>query len=220
MASIRQLANCIGVSGTFWVLRDFFGYATGAPDTLSLRQQVQLLQGNHLHVNVIRVGIESFTDADEEEIDFAVHSTRSYYAAVNLGIGRVERYRITTADANGRDYIDNDGEAEALTDEWTVSNDAADVFIVRGYAGTTIGLSRVDGPCDKDAKGMDGSVVAIESTPTISGLVFAHELAHYLGLGHVNDSNNLMNPTVPNGGQLTSSQGSTMRSHCFVKSGC
>jgi hypothetical protein len=214
------LANCIGVTGNFWVVRNFYGYQTGAPAQLSLLTQVRRLQGRHLHMNIIRVGIEGFTTADEEEIDFAVDETRRYYGAVNLGVGRVGRYYITVADANGRDYINNDGEAEALTDEWTVDNDAADVFIVLGYAGSTIGLSRVDGPCDKDAKGMDGSVVAIESTPFTSGQVLAHELGHYLGLGHVNDSNNLMNPTVTNGGQLTSGQGSTMRSHCFVKSGC
>jgi hypothetical protein len=63
---------------------------------------------------------------------------------------------------------------------------------------------------------MDGSVVAIESSPTITGLVAAHEMAHYLGLSHVNNSTNLMNPTVPNGGLLTSSQGNNMKDHCFV----
>lgn len=64
---------------------------------------------------------------------------------------------------------------------------------------------------------MDGSVVAIEGSANTTGFVLAHEAGHYLGLSHVNDSTNLMNPSVPNGGSLTSSQGSNMRDHCFVK---
>ena len=76
------------------------------------------------------------------------------------------------------DVIDNDGEAEALTDEWTVPNNAVDVFAVKLYVGSTAGLSPVPGPCDKDAKGMDGTVVELIGGTT--GLVLAHEVGHYL----------------------------------------
>lgn len=230
MVSIRQIANCIGILGDFSIVRGFYGYAfSGHTGSLSLLTQVRLLQGKHIHLNLIRVGIESFTNADEQEIDGAVEFTRNTYATVNLGVGRVERFFITTADANGRDNINNDPEAVALTDEWTVPNSAFDVFFVLTYSGSTIGLSAVDGPCDKDAKGMDGSVVAIEGSPNTTGLALAHEVGHYLGLPHVDlpgtaddpiTGQNLMFPSVPNGGNLTASQGSTMRSHCFVKSGC
>ncbi|HEX6160606.1 MAG TPA: matrixin family metalloprotease, partial [Thermoanaerobaculia bacterium] len=96
-------------------------------------------------------------------------------------------------------------------------NHGLDVFFVRGYAGPTIGRSRVDGPCDKDAKGMDGSVVAIEGSSAATGLVAAHEAAHYLGLSHVNDVTNLMNPSlVFTAFNLTADQGNNMRDHCFV----
>jgi hypothetical protein len=94
------------------------------------------------------------------------------------------------------------------------------VFFVLTYAGSTIGLSAVDGPCDKDAKGMDGSVVAMEGDANTTGFVLAHECGHYLGLDHVNNGSRLMFGTVPNGGMLTSGEGSTMRSHCFVRSPC
>jgi len=157
MGSLRDIAQCIGVTGNFSVLHDFYGY-TAAPQDLSVLTQVRRLQRRHVHMNLIRVGIESFTAADELEIDGAVQFTRDSYAAVNLGVGHVTRWFITTADANGRDNIGSDGEAEDLTNEWTVDNHALDVFFVLTYAGTTIGLSRVDGPCDKDAKGMDGSM--------------------------------------------------------------
>ena len=63
---------------------------------------------------------------------------------------------------------------------------------------------------------MDGAVV--EVIAGLTGVILAHEVGHYLGLGHVTtDSTNLMFPSVPNGGRLTSAQGTTMRSHCFVE---
>ena len=42
--------------------------------------QINRLQGRHVHMNLIRVGIESFTPADETEIDGAVQFTRDTYA--------------------------------------------------------------------------------------------------------------------------------------------
>lgn len=220
MASLRASAKCIGVTGSFSVLRDYFGYVS-VPGTLSTRTQIRRLKQKHVHMNLIRVGVESFTAADEQEIDAAVQFTRDAYATVKLGVGRVRRFFITTAEANGRDNIAGDGEAEALTDEWTVDNNSMDIFFVLSYSGTTIGLSAVDGSCDKDAKGMDGSVVAIEGSANTTGFVLAHEAGHYLGLSHTpSASGNLMFPSVPNGGNLTSSQGSNMRDHCFVWPAC
>lgn len=130
------------------------------------------------------------------------------------------RWFISTDAANGHENIGSDGEAEELTDEFTVANNAMDIFFVLTYAGPVIGLSRLDGPCDKNAKGMDGSVVAIEGPSSWTGTVLAHEAAHYLGLGDVDDPTNLMNESVPNGGQLTSGQGADMRDHCFTRPGC
>jgi hypothetical protein len=171
-------------------------------------------------MNFIQVGSDQFTEADFVEMDSALQATRNLYAAANLGVGRIEHYAITTAEADGADNIGSDSEAEDLTNDWTVPNSALDIFFVLTYATSTIGLSRVDGPCDKDAKGMDGSVVAIEGDTNTTGFVLAHEAGHYLGLGHSSDGNNLMFGTVPNGGAITSGQGSNMRDHCFTRSGC
>jgi hypothetical protein len=148
---------------------------------------------------------------------------------VSLGIGRVERYFISTADANGHDYIDFHLEAGWLTDDWTVPNDALDIFFVLTYAGDTLGRSpssipfiRDGGPCNKDFKfDMTGCVVEIQrQSQNLMGFVLAHEVGHYLGLDHVDDPDNLMNPTAPNGGGLTSGQANDLRNHCFTYPSC
>jgi hypothetical protein len=220
--SVRAFANCIGVGagGEFSVRRDFFGFFRTPAADVSVATQIQRLKGRHVHMNFIRVGADQFTNADLGEMDSALQATRDLYAAASLGVGRIEHYEISTADADGADNIGSDSEAVDLTNDWTVPNSALDIFWVLTYATSTIGLSRVDGPCDKDAKGMDGSVVAIEGSVSTTGFVLAHEAGHYLGLGHSSDDNNLMSGTVPNGGALTSGQGSNMRDHCFTKSGC
>lgn len=218
-SSLRQSAACIGIGGNFSVLRDYFGYGS-VPQPLSLRTQMRRLQHKHVHMNLIRVGVESFTVDDERELDAAVQFTRDVYATVDVGVGRVRRFFVTTDEANGRDNIGGADEAESLTDEWTVPNQALDVFFVLSYAGDTIGRSAVDGPCDKNAKGMDGSVVAIEGSFSTTGTVLAHEVGHYLGLEHVTSNANLMFKSVPNGGGLSAKQGSNMRDHCFVRPAC
>lgn len=221
MASLRQIATCIGIKrDSFGVVRDFFGFLDGVPAEVSLLTQIRRVQGRHVHMNLIRVGSDQFSQADLAEIDSALQFTRDSYAQVNLGIGRIEHYVISTSEAGGAENIKNNDEAKELTNDWTVPNDALDIFFVLTYSGATIGLSRVDGPCDKDAKGMDGSVIAIEGSANTTGFVLAHEAGHYLGLGHSSNSNNLMFDTVPNGGNLTSGQGSDMRDHCFVDPGC
>ena len=221
MASIRAMANCINLGKpNFRVSRDFLGYMMGPPASISLLTQVRRLQGRHVHMNFIRVGSDQMTNNDLREIDQALNFTRNNYAQVNLGIGRVKHYVVSTAAAGGAENINSDNEAEELTNSWTVPNHALDIFFVLTYSGSTIGLSRVDGPCNKDAKGMDGSVVAIEGSANTTGFVLAHEAGHYLGLNHSSNSGNLMFGTVPNGGNISSGQGSNMRNHCFVNSGC
>jgi len=169
-----------------------------------------------ISINIIRVGSDQFTSTDEAAIASAITFTRTTFATIGLTLDRVEHFVIATDAAAGRDVIDDDGEAETLTDEWTVPNNAIDVFAVKFYATSTAGLSPVGGPCDKNAKGMDGAVVEMIGSPNFEQ-VLAHELGHYLGLAHDGDPANLMFPSVPNGGQLTAGQGFIMSCHCFVE---
>ena len=124
------MVNCIGLSGSVSIVRDFYGYLK-TPTPLSLTKQVRLLKGSYIDVNLIRVVIESFTPKNEEVIDSSVQRVRDIYATVGIGVGRVQRFFITTQDANGKDKIDSNDEAEALTEEWTVDNSAIDAFIVK-----------------------------------------------------------------------------------------
>ena len=73
MASLRALLGCIGVDGgNVSILGDFFGFSrgrippdpTGVDVTVSLKRQFDRLDGDHFHLNIIRVGNEQFTDND------------------------------------------------------------------------------------------------------------------------------------------------------------
>jgi hypothetical protein len=204
MRSLRKVADCVGVEGTFKVVRDFFGYATGAPQEISVSRQIRLMHRDHVSVNLILVGVESFAYADLVEIDRAMAFMRDTLAAVEFGVGPAGWFQISTDDANGHEHIVDDGEAKDLTQEWTVDNSAMDVFVVLTYAGSSVGTAPRKGPTAKNsAFRMTGVVLAIEGSPEVTGFVLAREVCRYMGLKDSENDNNLMFPTVPNGGHLT-----------------
>jgi hypothetical protein len=247
METVKSILNCIGVdtSGSVSVLFHMFGFfkarvpadpcTTGTPQ-VSLITHINSLQGKHVHINVIRVGIDNFTDADIDKIDYSIYKTRNIFRTVNLGLGRVEHYDVTVADSDGKNDLGSEDEAEDLTHDWTVPNNGIDVFVVENISDSDfIGLSPVGGPCDKDDKDMNG-VIGGEVSRGTAGVArtFAHEIGHYLGLPHNHGDDcptsasgraNLMAQTrcadsICDSVLLTSSQGNTVRGHCFVKNGC
>lgn len=88
-----------------------------------------------------------------------------------------------------------------------------DVFFVRD-----IDFGKAGGTPEKDP---EGTVVELSGNVS-TGITLAHELAHYLGLGHVSTKTNLMLGSgfpKPNY-DLTPTQAATMKSSGHVKSGC
>jgi len=246
--SFRQHAACVGKTGNFSVVRDVLCFGRGRlpphPDgagnvtSVSMRSQINAVAGRHVHLNVIRVGFDAMSAADRasalDRIDWAILRVREIYAPINLGVGRVLHWSISQADADGADDIGSEDEAEDLWDAWSVPNNGLDVFMVRTISADFIGLSPVDGACDKDDKG-DGLVGGrIDRDPDGVARTFAHEIGHYLGLSHTHGAtcpsgdaarNRLMSQTRcalsnRNSVNLTSGEGSNMRDHCMVRSGC
>lgn len=220
---------------------------TGASTQVSVLSQVRAVQGRHIHLNVIRVGFDALTggatalDTALEKLDYATFRTRIFYNQVNLGVGRVQHWFITAAQSDGKDDLGSEGEADDLIAEWSVPNNGVDAFVVRNISDTFVGkASDIPGECDKESK--DDGVVAGEINRPYDAFArtFAHEIGHHLGLKHnhggrpdcpgtTNGCNNLMAQTrcanncgggVRVATLLTSSQGSKMRSHCSVRSGC
>jgi hypothetical protein len=194
LVSVKNVINCLEYymadSSNISIVKDFFGYNRTPPKTLSLLQQIKLLQGRHFHINIIQVGVDKYSDgkstpaSNHYDISDAIQKTRDIYATVNVGIARILYFDIPTSSAGGHEIIADAAAARTLTAKWTVRNDGIDVFFVLDYVGDTIGRSEVKGPCDKnDACVMTGAVVSLES-PGATGQTLAHELGHYLGLEH------------------------------------
>ncbi len=245
-ATLRSMGSCIGLGRSFSVLGQLLGFTrwrlprdpAGVRVEVSIKQQLTRLRGKHFHLNVIAVGSDQFTDSDYEEIDYSIYKTRNVYGTVNVGIGRIQHWVIGTAEANGLDTPTTTDDLEQLTEDWTVQNDGIDMFVPHNMSiasndGQILGRSAINGPCDKDAKGMTGATCGLWGREQ-TARTFAHELGHYLGLTHnhgdacpstTTERNNLMAQSrcavsERNSVALTSGQGDTMDNHCSIKSGC
>jgi hypothetical protein len=111
MASVKAMMGCIGVDtdGTVSVLGHFFGFLRARvpadPDTtvtasVSLLDHMNRLQGKHIHLNIIRVGIDNFTDAEVDKIEYSIYRIRNIYKPVSLTVGRVQHWDVTSAEAS------------------------------------------------------------------------------------------------------------------------
>jgi len=219
MASLRKGAQCIRLSGPISVVHDFFGFWIGTPagTSVSVLRQLQLLQGKHIHLNAIRTA--PFNDTLLARIDAALQIARDTYAPANVGIGRILHFRVPQG---GYEIIMSEDVALDLWDSWSAPGDGIDAFFPYSLAGPPSGRSPEDGSCDKDDKD-SGLVVGVLDNPTNQGLgqALAHEVGHFLGLGHEDElPGNLMFPSVPNGGTLYGGQVGIIKLHCSMQPGC
>lgn len=253
--SVRDIADdCLGVSGDLSVDSDVYGYifrdtdgsvfgtlagsdtlvGSGEATTRSLKRHLQTISGRAFDMVPILVDHENdFSGAvsrdDVTKIQYAVQITRDIYAQQNLGVRRLVWQRIPSADAGGYADLTDRSEAEDLADDWSGPNGGIDVFFVQTL-GDAAGWSNRSGSCDKDSKDdLTGAVLVVGNSRRFTGVLVAHEVAHYLGLAGGNSATNLMGVNNPSTGidaignnstGLTNSQGTTIRGHCSVQSPC
>jgi hypothetical protein len=197
MWSAKDTLAKLGAHPPFSVVRDLLGYrrarvpsrVDGTRASVSLVSWVKLDERKSFNINVVAVGIESFTDALWTEVDQAIHRLREIYGGEGIGVKYVQHWFISTAEADGLDVMTTEDEVNDLLDGWAVDNVAIDLYFPASWMITTglLGRSAVDGPCpgEKDSKGKKGSCVGLTGVQT-SSRTCAHEIGHYLSLEHEN----------------------------------
>lgn len=233
-ASLRSVASgCFGLSGTFSVRRDVFGYIWGPMNrSLSVLQHVALVRDQAFNLSVFLVDHEpdfsgEFTLEEAQRMQFAIDVMRELYSQVGVGIRRIYWRYIPTDEAGGYDTVDG-AEATDLTEDFSGPNDGIDVFFVTNVTDAD-GWSTTPGSCDKDSKGRTGAIIQVLGNANILGILLAHEVGHYLGLPHANNITNVMGDDSDGDGvgsidststNLTNPQGNTMKNHCSIRSSC
>jgi len=230
---LATAASCLGVAPPFSVRADVFGYIWGATTRdLRLDSHLALIKGKAINLSLILVAHENdfsgeWTLAEAQRIQEAIDRMRELYAQVNVGVRKLYWQYIPVADAGGYAIVDG-GEATDLTEDWTGANDGIDVFFVNSVTDAD-GWSNSDGPCDKNSKGRTGVVMEIYGDFDLTGILMAHEVGHYLRLGHASNITNVMGDDSDGDGvgsidststNLTTAQGNTMKGSCFIRPNC
>jgi Metallo-peptidase family M12B Reprolysin-like len=187
--SLKNEAMCLGLQGSFSVLHDYFGYTgTRAPDTISLRNQIELLRnGQHvrIHLKIIENPI-SFT------LDEMVSAMRQAFG--NFGIGvfvrTIEDLNTVLPPVDITNFLTidvvNNCPSDAITNEQinlfnnrnNVGNNEIVVYFVRSTAPMTYN------GCANHPEGRPGAIVVRAA----SRWTLAHEVGHVFGLNHVDSS--------------------------------
>jgi hypothetical protein len=217
-----------------------------SPTTRSLRRHLETVSGTSVDLVMFLVGHEPafsgvVTVEQVAKLQYAVQVARDVYARADIGIRRVEWGRVPVALAGGFADITTVFGATSLTMQFTGRDGAIDVFAVQTMK-MLQGRSPKPGPCNKhvlldvpSVLAMTGCVIGLggttggdgspPSTPQFTGIAVAHEVGHYLGLGHEPDEGNVMcsgkRGCEASEGmlELTGDQGLRMKAHCMINPG-
>lgn len=154
-------------------------------------------------LNITRVGAESFSSQEYNDLYAAVDVTRTIYERRDVTLS-VDRRHMTNAQAGGFTVITSESEARDLFEQWSgPDDDFIDVFVVPSISGTGFDGLAGDIPGPTSHSGRKSGVVVdksgfVDGTGTrrlnipYLGMLIGHEVGHYLGLQHVGDAGNLM----------------------------
>lgn len=236
--SIREArSHCLGARNEISVKRHLFQYIYGPIDReLRVRRHIELMQGEAIDLHVFLVGHEPgfagwWSEEEAARTQHAIDVMREIYAQVGLGVRNIDWRYIDTDTAAG--YFSVDGaEATDLTEEFSGPGPGIDVFFVQDVSDAG-GWSNSLGPCNKNLPfTRTGAVLETRTNLLFGGILLAHEVGHYLTLGHgddVSDITNVMGHDADGDGigtinssstGLTSAQGTTMKASCFIRPAC
>lgn len=204
---------------------------TSQPTRRSLKRHLETISGPAVDLVVFLVGVRpdfsgEVTPAQIARVQFGLQVARDIYASQDIGIRRVEWGYISPELAGGYADIGSSIEAALITAEFSGRPGAIDVFVVQtidnrdGWGPPPL----IGGPCDKDSLLMSGVLADLSvSSSRFFGVAIAHEVGHYLGLGHTSSSTNLMYgpgrddpPTGPQMVGLSADQAADMSDHCMM----
>jgi hypothetical protein len=254
--SLRTVAqSCLGLTPPFSVNSDVYGYifrgtdgslfgplvasdilpGTNTQTERSLTRHLQTISGRATDMVPIFVGFVNgfsggaFSLDDALKVQYAIQVMRDIYAQQNFGVRRINWQHIPQADVGGYADLTDRAEAEDLTDDWSGPAGGIDVFFVQSL-GDAGGWSNVEGPCDKNSSDdLTGAVLVISGGRRGTGILLAHEFAHYLGLEHATTITNVMGVDSNGDGigeldntstGLTAAQGTDMSDHCSTSGPC
>lgn len=177
-------------------------------------------------VNIIKVG--AFGAQEHVDLYDAVDRMRQIYERRDITLRGVNRFIISDAQAGSYTVLNSEDEIRDMWEDWSCANDSIDVYVAQDFQWSTFnGLAgHIPGPSSKGGR-EDG--VAVEKTgftdasgtmrlnvTTLAQLI-GHEVGHYLGLEHLEDTNNLMRSNTGNRGpDLNYNQYRLMFPHGYV----